>query len=91
MSKTLSTDDSSTERPTKRPRVDFLNKNSPEESLKGTRTGVDEDDEEELGEVLEENAPKASDLYLDTINRAVLDFDFEARKKLLCIRALDPR
>ncbi|KAL4251513.1 Ubiquitin carboxyl-terminal hydrolase [Abortiporus biennis] len=57
------------ERPTKRPRTNGVNKDEAEDQ----DLDVDEDDS---------NTPlpqptRASDLYLDTINRAVLDFDFE--------------
>ncbi|KAG8925805.1 hypothetical protein FRC02_009389 [Tulasnella sp. 418] len=68
------------ERPVKRARTDEL-----EEPIKvivkpTTQTDVGEDDwEEPETEVIEEtdNAGKKSDLYLDTVNRLTLDFDFE--------------
>ncbi|KIK70482.1 hypothetical protein GYMLUDRAFT_149390 [Collybiopsis luxurians FD-317 M1] len=60
------------ERPNKRVRVNSIDKERPESEL------VIDDDEEEVEEVPDTREEvKASDLYLDTINRAVLDFDFE--------------
>ncbi|KAK7465326.1 Ubiquitin carboxyl-terminal hydrolase 10 [Stygiomarasmius scandens] len=62
------------EPPIKRQRID-----DSESKVGGTRTGDPEDDfdEEENGEDAYVEEVKASDMYLDTINRAVLDFDFE--------------
>ncbi|CAL1694265.1 unnamed protein product [Somion occarium] len=77
--------ESVSERPTKRPRVE--DQNGPVDASAGestpsqnTQLQIDtlEDDWNEDEEI--EGVPepaRASDLYLDTINRAVLDFDFE--------------
>ncbi|KAF8320515.1 spindle pole body protein [Cantharellus anzutake] len=68
------------EPPKKRPRVsgtidDIGFQSTGGSDLNSVRTDVyDELDEAKLEETQE---PKASDLYLDTVNRAVLDFDFE--------------
>ncbi|KAF9451371.1 cysteine proteinase [Macrolepiota fuliginosa MF-IS2] len=51
------------ERPLKKPRID--------------KEDADEDEDEDEEPVRQTDEIKASDLYLDTINRAVLDFDFE--------------
>ncbi|EGO31102.1 hypothetical protein SERLADRAFT_444682 [Serpula lacrymans var. lacrymans S7.9] len=45
---------------------------------KNMQTFVEDDYDDEIeGYEQSKNEPKASDLYLDTINRALLDFDFE--------------
>ncbi|TFK41921.1 spindle pole body protein [Crucibulum laeve] len=60
------------ERPTKRARVD----NDANMMQTDATTVVEfEDEEEVVGQPIE--PPRASDLYLDTINRVILDFDFE--------------
>ncbi|KDQ63036.1 hypothetical protein JAAARDRAFT_168462 [Jaapia argillacea MUCL 33604] len=63
------------DRPTKRARLqpDPLQVNPPQP----TQDADDEDEEDEYGLTTKPDAPRASDLYLDTINRAALDFDFE--------------
>ncbi|KAJ3855068.1 spindle pole body protein [Lentinula lateritia] len=65
------------ERPNKRARVDANNKDGFElEHTRGSDLQEKEEDEiDEVPDIREE--VKASDLHLDTINRAVLDFDFE--------------
>ncbi|KAH7915709.1 hypothetical protein BJ138DRAFT_1076772 [Hygrophoropsis aurantiaca] len=75
------------ERPVKRVRVDdqtgsTLNTDytAVRETSKDGATGLPTEDEWDIDEAEPEgrtNEPKASDLYLDTINRALLDFDFE--------------
>ncbi|KAG1771311.1 cysteine proteinase [Suillus occidentalis] len=77
------------ERPVKRVKVDDERQASTssaepshdmEETTGAARPSEDED-EDGLGDEVEsgqsKNEPRASDLYLDTINRALLDFDFE--------------
>ncbi|KAI8981199.1 cysteine proteinase [Trametes punicea] len=74
-------------RPAKKARVDDdgAPRSSPREyedraALVATLAGEDTEDEAEEMRMLSKSQsepPKASDLYLDTINRAVLDFDFE--------------
>jgi U4/U6.U5 tri-snRNP-associated protein 2 len=72
---------SNIDRPLKKPRI-----SSPTELVNTTESPLvpqphdhkleeDEDEDEFSPETVDE--PRASDLYLDTINRAVLDFDFE--------------
>ncbi|KAJ3790022.1 cysteine proteinase [Lentinula aff. detonsa] len=69
--------DDTVERPTKRARVDI----DDEDVLKSvSRTNQEdlEEQEDDIDEVTDtQQEVKASDLHLDTINRAVLDFDFE--------------
>ncbi|THH17710.1 hypothetical protein EUX98_g9075 [Antrodiella citrinella] len=67
------------ERPAKRPRVTEptaehvpIPMSTPQDA-----GDISEEEEEEIGWGRQSEATKASDLYLDTINRAVLDFDFE--------------
>ncbi|KAH8119964.1 spindle pole body protein [Phellopilus nigrolimitatus] len=47
------------------------------EDVEGDTTKAAEDDVDEDGTMLVDEPSRASDLYLDTINRAALDFDFE--------------
>ncbi|KAE9409243.1 cysteine proteinase [Gymnopus androsaceus JB14] len=65
------------DRPSKRARVSNEKETPAPISLAGVSESNAEEDEEfdEVPNTMEE--VKASDLYLDTINRAVLDFDFE--------------
>ncbi|KAL4266277.1 Ubiquitin carboxyl-terminal hydrolase [Pleurotus pulmonarius] len=70
------TDDRVTsERPTKRLRLDDEENSHPHSPSVAVSNDIDEDDIEVAPDIKEET--KASDLYLDTINRAVMDFDFE--------------
>ncbi|KAI0830779.1 cysteine proteinase [Trametes gibbosa] len=71
----------SSSRPAKRVRVDDTAEQS-EKATEAVAALTDDDSEEDedgdvAGGVSQSEASKASDLYLDTINRAVLDFDFE--------------
>ncbi|KAH8099693.1 spindle pole body protein [Cristinia sonorae] len=73
------TDDlsSDSERPIKRPRVEL---NIREETVPDNavaQEAFEEEEEEDMAWGKTQEPTKASDLYLDTINRAVLDFDFE--------------
>ncbi|KAJ6520270.1 cysteine proteinase [Mycena sanguinolenta] len=63
------------ERPSKRTKISSEEKDA--ETL--THPAIDEDEVEDLEEDTwqEPTEARASDLYLDTINRAILDFDFE--------------
>ncbi|KAJ2923859.1 hypothetical protein H1R20_g13240, partial [Candolleomyces eurysporus] len=66
-------DDSNVERPSKRARIDLDGQPVP-----STKSENSDDDWEEDASIPAQKAePRASDLYLDTINRQVLDFDFE--------------
>ncbi|PPR06132.1 hypothetical protein CVT26_005354 [Gymnopilus dilepis] len=67
-----------TERPTKRARLSLEPEGhaAEKESNEDAVNMVDLDEEEEESRYLPEES-RASDLYLDTINRASLDFDFE--------------
>jgi U4/U6.U5 tri-snRNP-associated protein 2 len=78
------------ERPAKRAKVDDERQastssaepsNGMEDSITGEARLTEDEDEEGLEDEVEpgqsKNEPRASDLYLDTINRALLDFDFE--------------
>lgn len=78
------------ERPAKRAKVDDERQastssaepsNGMEDSITGEARLAEDEDEEGLEDEVEpgqsKNEPRASDLYLDTINRALLDFDFE--------------
>ncbi|KAK7686578.1 hypothetical protein QCA50_010178 [Cerrena zonata] len=69
---------SESQRPSKRPRVDDHNDTTETNTEHTSADNPTDDgwDEEEMGGDEAEPA-RASDLYLDTINRAVLDFDFE--------------
>ncbi|KAI0081134.1 spindle pole body protein [Panus rudis PR-1116 ss-1] len=79
--------DGETERPSKRARVDSENEDGPSDAGNDSATQrevakkedpVPDDEWDEYGnDQPEQQAARASDLYLDTINRAVLDFDFE--------------
>jgi U4/U6.U5 tri-snRNP-associated protein 2 len=68
----------SDERPTKRAKVDDVNQAStssvePSNDLEDT-TGealLSEDEEDEIGPGQSNNAPRASDLYLDTVRRSM--------------------
>ncbi|EIW87109.1 cysteine proteinase [Coniophora puteana RWD-64-598 SS2] len=73
-----------TERPSKRARVDGEDESasaSPAPASTATPADLpDDDDDDPYGEQAAKTGkgqPRASDLYLDTINRAQLDFDFE--------------
>ncbi|KAG9222340.1 hypothetical protein CCMSSC00406_0002675 [Pleurotus cornucopiae] len=63
------------ERPAKRLRLDDEQGSHPHSPSVAVNNDIDEDDIEVAPDIKEET--KASDLYLDTINRAVMDFDFE--------------
>ncbi|PSS29719.1 hypothetical protein PHLCEN_2v2867 [Hermanssonia centrifuga] len=70
------------QRPTKRARVDVtpaLPEGTDNSTVDTRETPLDEeeDDEEEESGRGQTEVSRASDLYLDTINRAALDFDFE--------------
>ncbi|KAG6813990.1 hypothetical protein H0H92_004483 [Tricholoma furcatifolium] len=60
-------ENSDSQRPTKRA------KTASEDSVKQAL----QDDDEDEDEIVQQEEVRSSDLYLDTINRAVLDFDFE--------------
>ncbi|KAJ2912491.1 hypothetical protein MD484_g7927, partial [Candolleomyces efflorescens] len=65
--------DSNVERPSKRARIALDGQAGP-----STKSDYSDDDwEEEVAIPAQKAEPMASDLYLDTINRQVLDFDFE--------------
>ncbi|KAG6883796.1 hypothetical protein C0993_003699 [Termitomyces sp. T159_Od127] len=64
-------EDSASERPNKRAKVTL---EDPEYS---TARAPQEDNEDEEEELVQKEEIRSSDLYLDTINRAILDFDFE--------------
>ncbi|KAG1828175.1 hypothetical protein EV424DRAFT_1318646 [Suillus variegatus] len=77
------------ERPAKRTKVDDEREESTSSAepshvmadITGAARVSEDEDEEGLEDEVEpgqsKNEPRASDLYLDTINRALLDFDFE--------------
>ncbi|GJE86252.1 ubiquitin carboxyl-terminal hydrolase family protein [Phanerochaete sordida] len=72
----LDVDADGDERPSKRARVEDVPEGA-EVQVSANSNGMDDEDEDPYA-VAESNQPvRASDLYLDTINRAVLDFDFE--------------
>ncbi|KZT08623.1 cysteine proteinase [Laetiporus sulphureus 93-53] len=85
-------EDDEPNRPTKRPRVDeehsetsvVPTKQSParpistvDEHMLDTEDNEEDETEDRTHRPGQPEAPRASDMYLDTINRAVLDFDFE--------------
>ncbi|KAJ7597361.1 spindle pole body protein [Mycena floridula] len=67
-------DDKDSTRPKKRARLSGDREEAPVSDKIGQNSELDDDEDLDIPT---EPASQASDLYLDTINRAVLDFDFE--------------
>lgn len=75
-SRSLDVDENTNERPAKRARVEDVPEAA--DATTTVKKYVVEDDDEDPYALPQSIEPvRASDLYLDTINRAVLDFDFE--------------